>query len=335
MNERGLYVSVVAPTYKRRAALPEFIEPILAQSEVDELVIAVDGSADGSVEWLRERARSDDRLIALDLPNRGAGPARQAGLEAASGDVVVLLDDDVIIEPGLVSGHVCHHQDLQPKLVLGYMPNDWRTVAPERRSVAYIYRRAYDSHVRRWLVDPEAVLHGLWGGNLSMPRRDMLRVGIHKLAVARGQDDREFGLRCLKAGVQGLFDPNLRALHLYDRSFEAFRSDCRLQGRSRQLIHDVHHDLLGHELVRTPVGPETPDAVGLNLHPRIRSVWPRLALDPSFKLFGAACERAHRFGVAHGHFGLEVWAAQGVGSLETMRGVAEATRYRYEPEPLI
>src|SRR5437868_1697379 len=43
-------VSVVAPTYRRRDALPQFIEPLLAQEEVYELVMAVDGSDDGSVE---------------------------------------------------------------------------------------------------------------------------------------------------------------------------------------------------------------------------------------------------------------------------------------------
>lgn len=326
MNGARLHVSVVAPTYKRRAALPGFIEPILAQSEADEVVIAVDGSDDGSVEWLRDRARSDERLVVLDLPNGGAGAARQAGLEAASGDVIVLLDDDVIASPGLIAGHLRHHQDLQPKLVLGYMPNDWRAVAPDRRAIALIYRRAYESHVERWLADPRAVLHGLWGGNLSMPRREMLRVGINALAVPRGQDDREFGLRCLKAGVEGVFDPTLHSVHLYDRSFEAFRADCRMQGLSRRLIHDVHHDLLGTELVLDSLGPETPDAVGLNLPPRVRRVWPLMARDPNFAVVAGACERIFRFGLKRDHLGLQVWAAQGIGSLETMRGVTDAMR---------
>lgn len=334
MDQRQVVVSVVAPTYKRRGALPGFVEPILAQSEVAELVVAVDGSEDGSVEWLEQRRRSDNRLVVLDLPNGGAGTARQAGVEAATGDVVVLLDDDVIATPGLIAGHAAHHTHLEPQLVLGYMPNDWRAIPPGRRGVAYIYRRAYESHVARWLEDADSILHGLWGGNLSMPRRDILRVGIQKLAVTRGQDDREFGLRCLKEGMRGVFDPRLVALHLYDRSFDAFRDDCRIQGRSRQLIHDVHFDLLGKELVRIPSGPETPDAVGLNLPPKVRKVWPRLALDPTFGLFGSVVERLHDHAVRHGHFGLEVWAAQGIGSLETMRGVTEAARYRYEPEPL-
>ena len=317
-------VSVVAPTYNRCDALPGFVEPLLRESALDELVLAVDGSRDGSVEWLTERRRTDERIVVLDLPNRGAGGARQAGLEAATKDVVVLLDDDVIASPGLVAGHLGHHSALEPKLVLGYMPNDPGTVAPERRAIAWIYRAAYESHCARYEADPAAVLHGLWGGNLSMPREHMLRVGIEKLAVKRGQDDREFGLRCLKAGVRGVFDRSLLARHLYDRSLEAYRRDCRVQGESRRLIHDAHADLLGGELRRDAEGPETPDDVGIGLPGPLRRVWPLLARDPLFGPAVAGMEALLRAGLHERHLPLQVLAARGIGSLEVMRGVLDA-----------
>jgi len=69
-----------------------FVEPLLNQPRLTELIVAVDGSHDGSVEWLTERRRADERLVVLDLPNRGAGATRQAGIEAAAGDIVLLLD---------------------------------------------------------------------------------------------------------------------------------------------------------------------------------------------------------------------------------------------------
>src|SRR5262249_35100599 len=151
------------------------------------------------------RARSDPRLRAVMLPNRGAGATRQAGVEAATGEVVLLMDDDVIACPGLVAGHARHHATFERKLVLGYMPNDWRALPRGRRAIAKIYRRAYEGHVDRFATDPEFVLHGLWGGNLSMPRDVFLEVGVEGLSVKRGQDDREFGIRLLKAGVRACF----------------------------------------------------------------------------------------------------------------------------------
>jgi glycosyltransferase involved in cell wall biosynthesis len=325
MSARGDHndpsVSVVAPTYNRRESLPRFVEPLLREPELAELVIAVDGSADGSVEWLEERRRTDQRLVVLDLPNRGAGPTRQEGIEAASGDVVVLLDDDVIAAPGLVAGHARHHLDREPKLVVGYMPNEWRRLPPGRRGIAYIYRRAYEQHRAGWAADPAFVLHGLYGGNLSMPRSEFLRVGIEGLAVQRGQDDREFGIRCAKAGIRPVFDPTLVAEHLYDRTLAEFRRDCRLQGRSRVMLHEAHADLLGRELMEEPPATHVADAVGMGLPRPLRKVWPLLAREPLFTLATGALTALFRASIRAEHLGMEVQTARAIGSLETMRGV--------------
>lgn len=314
-------VSVVAPTYGRRATLPRFVEPLLRQP-VAEVVVAVDGSADGSVAWLRERARDEPRLVPLDLPNRGVGAARQAGLEAATGDVVLLLDDDVIASPGLVEGHARHHVDGVPKLVLGYMPNDWRAAPRERRAQAWLYRKAYEEACARFSADPRLILRALWGGNLSMRREDMLRVGIANLAVARGVDDVEFGLRCMKAGVAGVFDPSLHALHDFDRSFADFRRESRVQGESRRMLRAAHADVIGDDPARSRQIGET---VGMGLPPLVRRVWPLLARDPLFGPLSAGLTIAHRGAVRLDHLGLEAFVARGVSSLEVMRGALDAS----------
>jgi len=320
---RSPSMSVVAPTYHRRQALERFVEPLLADDAVDELVMAVDGSDDGSVQWLSARAARDPRLVVLDLPNRGAGATRQAGIEAARGDVVLLLDDDVIASPGLVTGHARHHCDGERKLVLGYMPNSWEALPAGRRGIARIYRRAYESHVEKYVEDPLFVLHGFWGGNFSMPRRDFLEVGMEQLAVKRGQDDREFGIRCLKAGIRGVFDPSLSATHEYSRSLAQFRGDMRLQGQSRQLIHEEHADLLGVELVEHAHDSEVEDAVGLGVPRALRRCLPLLAHEPAFIILTEFLTMLFAAGVRLGALELEVFAARGIGSLETQRGVLD------------
>lgn len=316
-------ISVVVPTFNRCEALPSFVERILEEPGLHELVMAVDGSTDGSQEWLREKATEDPRLVVLDLPNRGAGATRQAGIEAASGDIVLLMDDDVLAAPGLVSGHAGHHRNGERKLVLGYMPNEWSSLSPGLRAIALIYRRAYEGHCRRFADDPDFVLHGLWGGNFSMPRQAFLDVGVEMLSVKRGQDDREFGIRCLKAGITGVFDPSLQGRHLYRRTIEQFRRDMRVQGESRKLIHDVHEDLLGARLVDTPHGSEVDDAVGLGLPKPLRRLLPALARPPLFGALTGILTVMFRVGVRWRHLGLEYFAARGIGSLETMRGVLD------------
>ncbi len=316
-------MSVVAPSYQRRDGLPRFVEPLLAEPELHELVIAVDGSTDGSVEWLRERARTDPRLKVLDLPNRGVGPTRQAGVEAATGDVVLLMDDDVIAEPGLVAGHARHHADGARRLVLGYMPHDPERMPPGRRGIGYLTLEGYERSVERYERDPRFVLPGLWGGNLSMPREEFLRVGITGLAITRGQDDKEFGIRCHKAGIHGLFDRSLRARHEFERSLEAYRRDCRIMGQSRRLLSEAHPDVLGSD-PRSPDPAHPEHGFGTGLPRPLRALWPSLARDPLFRPVTAALGALFALGVRAGSLKLEMLAARALGSLETTRGALVA-----------
>jgi glycosyltransferase involved in cell wall biosynthesis len=314
-------ISAVAPTYRRRHGLPRFVEALLSPPELHELVVASDGSDDGSVEWLERRRLSDERLVVLDLPNRGVGPTRQAGIEAATGDVVLLMDDDVIASPGLVAGHARHHTELEPKLVLGYMPNEWDHLPPGRRGLGYIYRRWYELFAARFASEPQLVLYGLWGGNFSMPRAEFLKVRMDRLAVRRGQDDREFGIRCQKAGIRGVYDRSLRAEHLYDRNMDQYRNDCRFQGISRTLVQGAHVDVLPGDRPDDHPYPMVWEGVGTGLPSQLRRVWPTLARDPFFGLMTATLTLLWKTGVRTEHLGLEVQAARAIGSLETMRGV--------------
>jgi glycosyltransferase involved in cell wall biosynthesis len=316
-------VSVVAPTYKRRDGLEAFVEPVLREPHLHELVMAVDGSDDGSVEWLRERALHEPRLKVLDLVNRGAGPTRQAGIEAATGEVILLLDDDVIAQPGLVAGHARHHVGLEPKLVLGYMPNDWAGLPPGRRGVAKLYLDAYEHYVQRYERDPEFILTGLWGGNFSMPREQFLRVRMDELAIRRGQDDREFGIRCHKAGIRGEFDRSLCAQHLFDRPLDAYRRDCRVLGESLVLMAGIHPDVIGGDLVRGESHARPEEGVGVNLPRPVRRAWPLLARDPAFDSVTATLSGLFALGVRTRAIALEAFAARALGSLETMRGILD------------
>ena len=49
--------------------------------------------------------------------------------------------------------------------------------------------------------------------------------------------DREFGLRCQKAGIRGVFDRELLAHHRYRRTPEEYLRDCRRGGRGKKELH--------------------------------------------------------------------------------------------------
>lgn len=238
--------SVVIPTYNRGVGLASIVRPLLDDPFLQDIVVVVDGCKDGSIELLQELARTDSRLKPVWIPNAGEMGARSVGIQRASGEIVLLLDDDVRTRPGLAQRHAGWHAQRVGLVVLGYMP----TVSPAdhvgARFSTRLYAQEYERACKRYEERPAEILDHLWAGNISLRRNDALRVGMDNTEYAPTYHaDREFGLRCQKAGLVGVFDRSLEAEHVHSRSLDAFRRDARAQGAGRQRLYELHGDLIG------------------------------------------------------------------------------------------
>lgn len=239
-------VSVVVPTYQRAAVLPRVLAPLLADPALSELIVVVDGSRDATMELLERLRREDPRLRAVWQPNSGAGAARQRGVEEAVCEVVLLLDDDVVADPGLVSGHAAEHDRQPGRVVLGSMPTPPVVQRTGDDVTTVLYAKAYDHACREFRDRPGSILEGFWSGNVSMPLRLAREVGLGDpdLADLYPSEDRELGLRLRAAGVAAVFRPELSATHLHRRSLDRFVADSRSQGRALQVLHRRHADVV-------------------------------------------------------------------------------------------
>jgi polyisoprenyl-phosphate glycosyltransferase len=98
-------LSVVAPVYNEAETLPEFHRRTVATLEglPFELVLVDDGSTDATPDLLREIAAADRRIRVITLSrNFGHQAAITAGLDAARGDAVAMLDGDLQDPPELI-----------------------------------------------------------------------------------------------------------------------------------------------------------------------------------------------------------------------------------------
>lgn len=85
-------ITVVMPTFNRLAAIQENFDSIQALEGISEIVVVVDGSTDGTAEWLE--ALGDRRMTVVRQPQRGSPAARNAGIDAARGDWILMTEDD-------------------------------------------------------------------------------------------------------------------------------------------------------------------------------------------------------------------------------------------------
>ncbi|MEW1582188.1 bifunctional glycosyltransferase family 2 protein/CDP-glycerol:glycerophosphate glycerophosphotransferase [Streptomyces microflavus] len=93
--------SVIVPAFRVQAYLHACLDSVLDQSFKDyEIIVVDDCSPDACGPIADEYARRDPRVTALHLPrNSGLGPARNAGMERATGDYLIFLDGDDTLLP--------------------------------------------------------------------------------------------------------------------------------------------------------------------------------------------------------------------------------------------
>lgn len=98
-------VSIVVCVFNGVEFLDEVVGTVQAQTWTNwELIFVDDGSFDGSADVIRKYP--DSRIRLLVRPNQGASSALAAGIEAATGEFVALLDQDDLWEPEKLESHV-------------------------------------------------------------------------------------------------------------------------------------------------------------------------------------------------------------------------------------
>ena len=96
-------VSVIVPVYNAERYLERCVNSIFAQTFMDyELILVDDGSTDDSGKMCDDYARSNPQVSVFHQTNQGVSAARQAGLDAATGEYVIFADPDDWVEPTML-----------------------------------------------------------------------------------------------------------------------------------------------------------------------------------------------------------------------------------------
>lgn len=224
-------VSVVVPTHDRLSRLRQVLARLAAQDHTGplEVVVVDDGSADGTSGYLRS-GDTPLPIIACTQENRGPGAARNRGVEVATGELIVFIDDDVVPGPGLVRAHVdAHRRHGHRTVVIGPMRNPPdHEMSPWVRWEQAMLHKQYDAMEAGHYG---ATARQFFTGNASVRREHLLAAGGFDPALWRGEDV-ELAYRLADAGLVFVYEPAAVGLHYAERSFQSWLATGYAYGRN-------------------------------------------------------------------------------------------------------
>jgi GT2 family glycosyltransferase len=154
---QGLFpkVSVVVLTYNNLAFTKACLDSLERHTHYPdwELILVDNASSDGSVEFLQIYSEQHERVrLILNVENLGFAAGNNQGLAAATGEVLILLNNDTYVTPGWITGLV-RHLRRQPDLgMVGPVTNNVGNEAKidisyrdmgEMIEAAFVYTRAH------------------------------------------------------------------------------------------------------------------------------------------------------------------------------------------------
>ena len=112
------FFSVIIPVYKVEKYLSECVDSVINQKLNNiEIILVDDGSPDACPQICDEYQEKYDYVKVIHKPNGGLSSARNAGIEAATGDYLIFMDSDDWWNPDVdvnaMLAKVCEHPDVE------------------------------------------------------------------------------------------------------------------------------------------------------------------------------------------------------------------------------
>jgi GT2 family glycosyltransferase len=234
-------LSVVIPTRNRREQLLRTLDALDRQAidpDAVELVVCDNGSGDGSFEALQKRAGRLP-LVVLREPREGASMARNRALGAATGDIVLLLGDDMVpADDDLLAGHLAAHE-AQPDDGFGVLGHiEW--AQPVSEFMQWVERAGFQFAYH--LAEPGEVdvAKHLYSSHTSFKRRALLDAGGFDERFPYLMEDIELGIRLARRGVRLLYRPDLRVRHHHVQTVESFAPRLEATGAAGALLRELY-----------------------------------------------------------------------------------------------
>jgi glucosyl-dolichyl phosphate glucuronosyltransferase len=234
-------VVICAYTTDRWAQIQEAVRSVLDQDHAAYEVLLVVDHCPSLLALAQETFAASEVRVIANVGPKGLSGARNTGTAAATGHVVVFLDDDAVAQPGWLAGHARHYQDPAVLGVGGRVLPAWESAAPGWFPVEFGWVVGCS-----YLGQPTvtAPVRNPIGANMSFRRPVIEAVGGFATSLGRvgtspeGCEETEFSIRAAAAFPNSkiLHEPGASVRHhvpAHRGTWTYFRRRCWAEGRSK------------------------------------------------------------------------------------------------------
>ncbi|MFT7484643.1 MAG: glycosyltransferase involved in cell wall biosynthesis, partial [Candidatus Paceibacteria bacterium] len=242
-SEPCLELSIIVPTCNRLRELMQLLDKLAEQDIAADRfeVIVVDDASTQPVQQPVAAAEWPFALRVLTQSASGPGAARNLGMQAARGSLIVFFNDDAVPARNNLRRHLeAHRSRSEDVVVMG--------------TFSQLPQLQQDSFARH--VESSSILFGqplmqsgllyrglsLCTGNLSISKVLLEGMGgFDEAFVYAGGEDSELGFRLERdRGVKVLFDDSIRCEHDHALNVEGYLNRMRVIGWANYLIESKH-----------------------------------------------------------------------------------------------
>ena len=216
---RGPTLSVVIPTHNGRHLLADCLGSLRdhrpAAIDLD-VVVADDASTDGTADWVRAK-HPEARVVSLPS-NGGFCAAANAGIDAACGEFIQLLNNDAEVLPGWAEAGLAPFDDPLVGSVAPLVAVRSRPDRVDSAGDAYAFygrpsKRGHGDPIERWSARPAEEVFGASASSAFYRADAVRRVGAFDPSYGSYYEDVDLAFRLRWAGYRCVYAPSCRILH--------------------------------------------------------------------------------------------------------------------------
>lgn len=251
-----MQISLVIPAFNEEATIARVLDRVLVQRESVHEILVCDNNSTDRTRAIVEEYAAVLPITVIDVPNQGTVHARNAGFDAATGDIIARIDADALIEPGWFDA-----------IVAFFAAADADVAAVTGAMVHFdMPRFPLDPFVRHYVDDPDArrrsrpvAFSTVVGSNMAIRREAWVSVRGAVSTAPGIWEDADLAWSLVESGYRTMLVPAMaaqvsgrrlldspRAYYRYTTSVittvrERGRTDLRLAARVHVVLSMVNY----------------------------------------------------------------------------------------------